>query len=290
MRLFNFIAENRQSLGIEIDTPNGPRAYDAATKLTTSTGESLSNLDELLQTEDWFAMVLKAVTALETNRADALVPGNYRILAPFSRPGKIVCIGKNYAAHARETGSEPPAEPVLFSKSADCIIGPDDAVCFNKSIGRVDPEIELAVVIGKDGRDIPQHEAWEYAAGYTILNDVTARDIQSGAKTSQGPWFLAKNMDTFCPMGPYFVPAAVITDPHDLTLTLTVNQTIRQQENTRMMIFSIPVLIEYISRYLTLKRGDIIATGTPHGIAPVESGDIMECRIDRLGTLRNPVA
>lgn len=289
MRLFNFVQNDRHSFGIEIDTFSGTVAYDAQPWLADHV-EAPETLDALLHTENWLSLIDQRVAGLDSTAANPLRPGAFKITAPFRHPGKIICIGKNYAEHARETGSTPPKEPVLFSKAADCIVGPDDVVRFDPSIGRVDPEIELGVIIGKTGRDIPKDAAWDHVAGYTIVNDVTARDVQSAAKESHGPWFLAKNMDTFCPTGPYFVPAAWISKPHDLNLRLTVNGGVRQQENTRMMLFTIPVLIEYISRYLTLKTGDIIATGTPHGIAPVQSGDIMECWIENLGTLRNPVA
>jgi len=211
------------------------------------------------------------------------------ILAPLQRPGKILCIGQNYAKHAAETGSKPPATPVYFGKVADCIIGPRETIMMPRRFGRVDPEIELAVVIGKPGFQVPRDQAMDMVAGYTILNDVTARDVQNKAKDQGMPWFASKNYASFCPMGPNITLKQYVHDPHDLEMTLSVNGEVRQQENTGQMVFDIPHLIETLSWQLPLRPGDVIATGTPHGIQALADGDLLEMRIDGLGCLKNAV-
>ena len=210
------------------------------------------------------------------------------LLPPFS-PRRIIALGRNYAAHAAETGHEPPKEPVFFMKAASSVIGPEEEVIYPKDVGRIDHEVELAVVIGKGGKRIPRHRAMEHVAGYTILNDVTARDMQTRDMAASHPWFLSKSFDTFGPMGPCLALPDEIPDPHSLELKLTVNGEVRQESNTSNLIFKIPDLIASLSRYLTLEPGDVISTGTPEGISPIKPGDVMEATIEGIGTLRNPV-
>lgn len=212
-----------------------------------------------------------------------------RLLAPIVRPSKIVALGRNYAAHAREAGNEVPQEPVLFAKAPSTVIGPTDDIVYPEGVKRLDPEIELAVVIGRKASKVSEAEAMDYVAGYTIVNDVTARDVQRAAIEAKLPWFRSKSMDTFCPMGPCLVLTDEIQDPHDLDITLSVNGEARQKSNTGMMMFKIPRLIATISGYMTLEPGDVIATGTPEGIAPLNVGDLVECAVEGLGSLRNRV-
>lgn len=211
------------------------------------------------------------------------------ILLPPLFPKRIIALGRNYAAHAAETGHEPPKEPVFFMKAASTVIGPEEAVVCPKDVGRIDHEVELAVVIGKSGKRISRATAMEHVAGYTILNDVTARDMQTRDMALSHPWFLSKSFDTFGPMGPCLVTTDEIPDPHSLELKLTVNGEVRQQSDTSNLIFRIPDLVTSLSRYLTLEPGDVISTGTPDGISPIEPGDVMEATIEGIGTLRNPV-
>jgi 2-keto-4-pentenoate hydratase/2-oxohepta-3-ene-1,7-dioic acid hydratase in catechol pathway len=213
----------------------------------------------------------------------------YRILAPIQRPSKILALGRNYVAHAKELGHTIPTEPIFFGKLNSSVIGPDEPVVYKKSLTRVDHEIELAVIIGKEGANIPESEAHSYIAGYTILNDVTARDLQTVDLKASNPWTRSKGVDTFCPMGPVIVLPDEIQEPIELDLEMRVNGEIRQKDNTRSMLFKIPYIISYISALHTLLPGDVIPTGTPEGISPVHPGDMMECRVEKIGVLRNPV-
>jgi 2-keto-4-pentenoate hydratase/2-oxohepta-3-ene-1,7-dioic acid hydratase in catechol pathway len=182
-----------------------------------------------------------------------------------------------------------PTEPLLFAKAPSSIIGPGADIVYPDGVERLDPEIELGVVIGRRARRVPEEQAMQYVVGYTIVNDVTARDVQKIAQDKGYPWFVSKSMDTFCPMGPYLVLSDEVPDPHALEITLRVNSEVRQHSNTGLMVFRIPQLIAHISRLMTLEPGDIIATGTPEGIAPIRRGDVIECSITGLGTLTNRV-
>jgi len=218
-----------------------------------------------------------------------LVRGELRLLPPVPNPSKIIALGRNYAAHAAEHGHGVPEEPIFFAKAPSSIIGPGEDVLYPDFVHRLDPEIELAVVIGRRTKAVSEDKAMACVAGYTVLNDVTARDMQKKAQEQKYPWFASKSLDTFCPMGPHLVLVDEIPDPHDLELTLRVNGQVRQHSRTSMMVFKIPHLIAFISKHMTLEPGDIIATGTPEGTAPVQRGDILECSITRLGTLTNRV-
>jgi 2-keto-4-pentenoate hydratase/2-oxohepta-3-ene-1,7-dioic acid hydratase in catechol pathway len=231
------------------------------------------------------------VATLRSSEATSLrtTSRSVRLLAPIARPPRIVALGLNYAAHAAETGKAPPKEPIFFVKASTAVIGPEESVVCPRGIGRVDHEVELAVIIGKGGRHIPRGKVAQHIAGYTILNDVTARDMQSRDMAASRPWFLSKSLDTFAPMGPCVTLPDEIVEPCELDLVLRVNGKVRQKSNTRDLIFNVTELIHRLSRYLTLEPGDVIATGTPSGISPVRAGDVMEAEIERIGVLRNPV-
>ena len=200
-------------------------------------------------------------------------------------PSKIICLGKNYAEHAREMKSEVPREPIIFLKPPSSLIGPGENVVLPSISKEVHHEVELAVIIGKRGKNIPEEEAMEHVLGYTILLDITARDLQSFAREWGLPWTVSKGFDTFAPVGPRIVAAGDI-DPHNLEIGLRVNGRVRQRSRTFMMLFKIPRLIEYISSIMTLEVGDIIATGTPEGVGKIEHGDIIEAWIEGIGTLK----
>lgn len=223
------------------------------------------------------------------NLLEQLTETNYTLLPPVARPGAIYALGRNYPAHAKESGADVPEEPIVFGKAATAVIGPDEPVVYKKWLTRVDPEAELAVVIGKTGSNIPEDEAVTYIAGYTILNDVTARDLQKKDLGNAHPWLRSKGIDTFCPMGPNLTLPDEIPQPVELDVEMYVNGEMRQKDNTRNMTFSVPFLISWISRYHTLYPGDVITTGTPEGMQPVQPGDIMEARVEKIGVLRNPV-
>ncbi len=218
-----------------------------------------------------------------------IVPGKVKINPPITNPSKIVALGLNYADHAKESGREAPKEAVIFCKASSSIIGPEDNVVIKPDIGRVDPEVELAFIIGRKAKNVPKEEASYYIAGYTVLNDISARDMQSADFELRNPWFRSKSMDTFCPIGPYIVLPDEISPDDELDLEIKVNGEVRQKSNTKYLIFKIPDLIEYISSMMTLEPGDIISTGTPQGIAPIKPGDVMEATVEKIGTLRNYV-
>ncbi len=211
------------------------------------------------------------------------------LAAPVPRPNRILAIGRNYAEHAAELGNEAPTEPIVFLKASSCVIADGQPIVLPPHAGRVDFEGELAVVIGQGGKNVPEGEAMTLIAGYTLLNDITARDEQKRAQAKGLPWFLSKSYDTFCPMGPCLVTPDEIKDPHALTLTLSVNGEIKQQASTGDMIFTLPQLIAYLSRHLALLPGDVIATGTPPGVGPLHAGDTVEVAIPEIGVLSNPV-
>jgi len=206
------------------------------------------------------------------------------------RPGKIICIGRNYAAHAQETGHTPPKEPIFFAKAPSACIADGEPVLVQAEWGQIDHEAELAVVIGRRARDVAAAAAQDYIAGYTLLNDVTAREMQQTDIERGHPWFRSKSLDTFCPMGPVLVLPDEMPWPVEVDISLTVNGAVRQESNTRQFLFTIPEVLAYVTRFLTLEPGDVIATGTPEGIGPVRPGDTMEVRIPEIGVLRTPVA
>jgi 2-keto-4-pentenoate hydratase/2-oxohepta-3-ene-1,7-dioic acid hydratase in catechol pathway len=204
-----------------------------------------------------------------------------RLLAPVT-PSKIACVGRNYAEHAAELGNEVPSEPLIFLKPPTAIIGPDEAVVHPAISERVDHEGELGVVIGRRCRNVAEVDALNYVFGYTIANDVTARDLQK----KDGQWTRAKGFDTFAPVGPWVDTSF---DPANRTLRCLVNGVVRQQSTTALMVYSIPRIIAHVSRFMTLAPGDLILTGTPSGIGPVQPGDVMTVEIEGLGSLSNPV-
>lgn len=230
--------------------------------------------------------------------------GGIRLLAPIPTPRRnIFCVGKNYHEHAKEfsqsgfdtsaaAGEQAPAYPVVFTKAPSTVVADQEPVlAFAHITGQLDYEAELAIVIGKGGRGIKKVDALKHVWGYTIVNDVTARDLQQKHRQ----WFLGKSMDTFCPMGPYIVSADEV-DCSNLNVKCWVNGELRQDANTRDLIFDIPTIIETISAGMTLQPGDIIATGTPAGVGIgfnppkfLRSGDVMKIEIDRLGVLTNRV-
>ena len=216
------------------------------------------------------------------------------LLAPIPRPGKILCLGLNYRDHAAESGAAVPKEPVIFSKASSSVIGPTQPIRLPRVSDQVDYEVELAFVIGQRAKDVSAANAMAHVAGYTVLNDVTARDYQR--VRGGGQWTLAKSFDTFCPLGPWLVTPDEVGDPHNLRLECIVSGETMQSSNTSEMIFTIPQIIEYLSAALTLEPGDVIGTGTPAGVGFARKpprflrpGDVVECKVERVGTLVNPV-
>ncbi|MBE1534674.1 fumarylacetoacetate hydrolase family protein [Actinomadura algeriensis] len=205
-----------------------------------------------------------------------------RLLAPIL-PSKVIAIGKNYADHAAEMGGEAPPEPLIFAKPSTTVIGPGEAIAYPEKLSeRVDHEGELALVIGRMCREVPASRAAEVILGYTCANDVTARDLQA----KDGQWTRAKGFDTFCPLGPWIETEA---DPADLAISTTVNGEVRQSARTSQLMHDIPTLVEYVSQVMTLLPGDVILTGTPAGVGPLEVGDEVTVTVENVGTLTNRV-
>ena len=211
-------------------------------------------------------------------------------------PGKIIALGRNFKAHAKEQNAPAPLEPIIFEKASSSVIGHFGEVVYAGFIkrecgkaARVDHEVELAVVIGKTAKSVKAKSAMDFVFGYTVVNDVTARSIQEQDFKLNQPWFRSKSLDTFCPMGPWIVTKDEIRNPNNLKLSCKVNGKTMQSGSTKDFIFRIPEVIEYITKYLTLFPGDVISTGTVDGISPVKPGDVMTCEVEGVGILVNKV-
>jgi 2-keto-4-pentenoate hydratase/2-oxohepta-3-ene-1,7-dioic acid hydratase in catechol pathway len=204
------------------------------------------------------------------------------LLAPCE-PTKIVALGLNYRDHAAEFRLPIPDEPLVFLKPSTAVIGPDEDIVYPAMSRRVDYEAELGVVIGRTCRQVPEEEVRDYILGFTCFNDVTARDLQK----KDGQWARAKGFDTFAPLGPWI--ETEITDPNNLTVEAYLNGESRQHSNTRNMIFKVAAQVAFISQVMTLLPGDVIATGTPSGIGPMREGDVVEIRVEGIGTLKNRI-
>lgn len=229
----------------------------------------------------------------ENKLALSEIPAGTRLGSPVARPSKIVCIGLNYADHAKETMATPPPEPVIFLKSTTALVGPNDNIVIPQNSVKTDWEVELALVIGKKASYVEEAEAMDYVAGYVLHNDISEREFQI---ERSGTWDKGKGCDTFAPMGPYLVTKDEIPDVNKLRLWLTVNGQTMQDSATANLIFKIPFLVSYTSQFMTLLPGDIISTGTPAGVGlgmkpPIylKAGDVVELGIDNLGTARQNV-
>jgi 2,4-diketo-3-deoxy-L-fuconate hydrolase len=221
------------------------------------------------------------------------IPAGTRLGSPVARPSKIVCIGLNYADHAKETNAPLPPEPVIFMKSTTALVGPNDDIIIPKNSVKTDWEVELAVVIGKKASYVEEADALDYVAGYVLHNDVSEREFQI---ERNGTWDKGKGCDTFAPLGPFLATQDEIKDVHNLRLWLTVNGKKMQDGNTSNFIFNVPFVVAYVSQFMTLLPGDVISTGTPAGVGlgfnpPVylKDGDVVELGIDGLGTSRQQV-
>lgn len=295
MKILSFTGNQGKRIGIQtdkgiLDFSAGFQVYNLVEKeeICPMITDILVLIQEGLFDVDIFKEVL---SFLERHSLfDRYIPrGKVKMNPPILRPPKIIALGLNYASHAKESGRESPKEPVIFCKASTSVIGNEDKVVINPKIGRVDPEVELAVIIGSEAKNVSREDAGKYIAGYTILNDVSARDMQSADFELRNPWFRSKSIDTFCPLGPCIVLPDEISPLDELDLEMKVNGETRQKSNTKQLIFKIPDLIEYISSMITLEPGDIISTGTPEGIAPIHPGDVMEAIVEKIGTLTNYV-
>jgi len=281
MRLACFSNTNTESYGIlekstVIDLP----------LLAKVLGQSFpQTLDALIQLEDVeevrMTRLLHSATKAEVEKV-SLPIGKVKLLAPIKAPPKIVCLGLNYKDHAAEQGVQPPDEPVIFMKPRTAIIGPNENIVKPSFVKQLDYEAELAIIIGKKAKNVSIEDSKTHIFGYTIANDITARDLQR----RDGQWTRAKGFDTFCPIGPWI---ETDFDPADAMITCHVNGEMRQMASTRDMIFTIRQLIAFASSIMTLEPGDLFLTGTPAGVSPILPGDVVETKIDGIGSLVNPV-
>ncbi len=245
--------------------------------------------------EDWNTygpMLHSLADTVAAGKLPLLSHSSIKLLSPVPKPYKLIAVGLNYTDHAHEAGVEVPPTPIYFAKTPNAATGPYDPIVIPKITEQVDYEAELAVVIGKRGKHIPESAALEYVAGYMAFNDVSARDMQFGDRQ----WFRGKSCDTFAPMGPYLVTRDEVPEPQSLKIELRLNGRVMQSSNTSQMVFSVARLISFLSKSMTLEPGDVIATGTPAGVGYVRkppvflrAGDIVEVDIEGVGTLRNPV-
>ncbi len=284
MKLVTFSTKNNPRIGAL--TPDGAQIVDLHAADPTLPADMLS----FLQMGDSAMAAARQLAAHPP--AGATIRFDEKLLrAPIDNPQKIIAIGRNYAAHALEQGIKPPDHPVMFAKYPSAIIGPNDTIEWSAALTQqVDAEAELAVVVGKTARNVSQADALEYVAGYTVCNDVSARDLQFSDKQ----YTRGKSLDTFCPLGPWIVSRDEIADPQNLMVRGWWNDTLMQEANTGEMSFGVAFLIEFISRAFTLLPGDIISTGTPHGVGvfrdpPVflKDGDTVTIEVEGVGRLVN---
>ncbi|MBG9378578.1 fumarylacetoacetate hydrolase family protein [Panacibacter sp. DH6] len=279
MKLIRFGAFNNEQTGIAV----GDKLYD-----TSAFGEDYN--EHFFET-DGLARLQQFLD--EHQPALPEIPAGTRLGSPVARPSKIICIGLNYADHAKETGATPPAEPVIFMKSTTALVGPNDNIVIPKDSEKTDWEVELAVVIGKKASYVSESAAMDYVAGYVLHNDVSERAFQL---ERGGTWDKGKGCDTFAPLGPYMVTKDEVDDIDNLRLWLSVNGKKMQDGTTANLIFRIPHIIAYTSQFMTLLPGDIISTGTPAGVGLgmnpqvyLKAGDVVELGIDGLGTAKQNV-
>jgi len=274
MKLIRFGELGKEKPGVHIDGVN----YDVSA--------FVNDYDETFFENDGLNNLSEIVT-LQVRQLPVVAEG-IRLGCPVKRPSKIVCIGLNYIDHAKETGAAVPAEPVIFLKSTTAIAGPNDDIIIPKDAVKTDWEVELAVIVGKNAAYVTEALAMDYIAGYCLHNDVSERAFQL---ERGGTWDKGKGCDTFAPLGPWLVTKDEIADVHHLRLWLNVNGNKMQEGNTSNLIFRIPQILSYVSRFMTLLPGDIISTGTPAGVGlgfnpPIylKQGDVVELGIDGLGT------
>lgn len=279
MKLIRFGALGKEKPGVHINGTN----YDVSAYVQDYNEQFFENngLEKL------------ATILAEQGNTLPVVPANERLGSPVARPSKIVCIGLNYAKHAKETNAPIPKEPIIFFKSTTSLVGPNDTIVIPKNSVKTDWEVELAFVVGKKATYVNEDEALDYVAGYVLHNDVSEREFQL---ERGGTWDKGKGCDTFAPIGPWLVTKDEIDNPHNLRLWLKLNNKTMQDGNTDDLIFNIPFLVSYISQFMTLLPGDIVSTGTPAGVGLgftpnifLKEGDIVELGIDGLGVSKQNV-
>ncbi|MEV7096573.1 fumarylacetoacetate hydrolase family protein [Amycolatopsis sp. NPDC051045] len=277
---------------VRLGEPGSERPFVRADDGTTyELGGLTADIDGRFLAADGIARAAAALAAGELPRVSENIVDSLRLGAPVAQPGKVVCIGMNYRRHAEETGATPPAEPVVFMKAPDVVVGPGDDVLIPRGSVSTDWEVELGVVIGKTARYLGSvDEALEHVAGYVVSNDVSERDLQFRT----GQWDKGKSCENFNPLGPALIPASEVPDPQDLGLRLWVNGEKKQDSSTKDMIFTVAEIVHHLSQVMVLRPGDLINTGTPEGVALgqpdpkpyLRDGDVIELEIDGLGRQR----
>lgn len=294
MRIYSLSKDEEDFLGFEddgalVDLTRAIAYYEISRD--NYFGEPIRDIEELIWDNLFTAEYVGAVMAFVDAhglKSDLTVAGEYEINPPVN-PGKIIALGRNYHSHIREMGHTIPDAPVLFGKWPSTVIGQGAPIVKPAWIGSLSYEAELAFIIGQTAKNVPASEAMEYVAGYTCLNDVTARDIQTKDLARSLPWMPSKNFDTFSPMGPCVLLAGAEKEPPEFGVQSRVNGQLKQDGNTRDLIFSIPVIIEYITKIMTLEPGDVVSTGTPEGVGSLDPGDRIEITCTGIGVLSNPV-
>lgn len=294
MKAFSFMTDKGMlQIGVESNGVfhNFSQAWELYKKLQNQgQGPSLPFLQLMVEADFFSAKTFREVMkSLGEKGLSDLKVETPQFESPIGRPQKILCIGRNYKSHVQELGNAVPKEPIFFPKATSSLLAHEGAIRLPQGVGRVDYEGELAVVIGKQAQQVSESQAMDYVAGFSIVNDVTARELQKSDIEAGKPWFRSKSFDTFCPFGPYLLPVDGIDNYAKLELEVRVNGEVKQRGKVSDMIFNIPYLIAYLSRHCTLEPGDVIATGTPAGVGPLASGDIVECEIGPIGILKNYV-
>lgn len=231
------------------------------------------------------------------DRGGSIIPrDSVKIVAPIYNPDKVLCVGMNYKDHCEEQNAPVPIEPVIFNKFPSSIIGPTEDLQYPEETQKLDWEVELTVVIGKDAKRVQESDAMNYVFGYTVAHDVSARDWQLEPGKNGGQWLIGKAMDGFCPLGPAIVMKEDINDPHNLGLRCRVNGVTKQDSNTNQLVHKTAAMVSFISRFMTLRPGDVILTGTPPGVGVfrkppeyLKRGDVVECEIDGIGKVVNKI-
>jgi 2-keto-4-pentenoate hydratase/2-oxohepta-3-ene-1,7-dioic acid hydratase in catechol pathway len=297
MKLFSFQLQNGE-FGIGIEIPEGMFNLTRAFEIYQNAKRvkdpvSFAFIQVVVEMGYFNSAALTKIMEdpwVRSKSKELRLPAEFRFGLPILRPSKIVAIGRNYLAHVKELKHEVPSEPIFFAKAPSSMIPHEADIVIPAWLdGRVDHEAELALIMGKTCRNADENSAMEYVAGYSIVNDVTARAMQKEDIEHGNPWFRSKSIDTFCPIGPFIVPADDLASPEKLEIRLTVNGETKQEARVSSMIFGLPKLVSAVSRYMTLEPGDIIATGTPEGVSQIGHGDVIEITITGLGTLRNKV-
>lgn len=285
MRLFNFMKNRERRLGVVLD--------GSLADATEASGGHIRRILDYLRLSQKQRREFEREVSARALSLPRFEREEIRFLSVVEPESKFLCIGQNYRDHCREQGVEAPNAPIMFAKTENALLGHGETIPLPVSSDQIDFEVELGVVIGRTCKRVERNEAMDFVAGYTIVNDVTARDHQR----TDGQWVRAKSLDGFAPNGPFLVTADEVADPHDLRLWLDLNGRRMQQSSTSNLIFDIPFLIHYYSQDMTLKPGDMISTGTPPGVGAfrkppvwVRPGDVMEASVEGLGTLVNRLA